>query len=92
MTTDGYGETNIELPAPEWITNDIANMIRNAKPTLPHDFVLQTIEKEHGLILYVDRKMFDRYTVEEKIIIAQRMNQLKDEIERTGCPAWIDIY
>ena len=75
---------------PEWITEEIAHKIIRAKEDLPRDYVLQTVESELGLAIFVDTKMFDRYTVEEKIAIAIRINRLRDEIRETGCPVWVD--
>ena len=89
MSIEAYGE-GFEYEAPEWVTDEIAFKIRRTKEDLPGDYLLQTINREHGLAIYVDARMFDRYTVETKIAIATRLNQLRDEIRETGCPAWIE--
>ena len=83
---------SVLIEAPNWITEEIAFKIRRAKEELPGDFVLQTIENEVGVAIYVNPVMFDRYTVEEKVSIAIRLNRLRDEIRETGCPIWIDKY
>lgn len=80
------------IEPPDWITEEVAFKIRRAKEDLPKDFLLQTIEKDFGLAIYVEANMFERYTVEQKVAIATRLNQLRDEIEDTGCPVWIDKY
>jgi len=89
MSINDYGD-GLVLPPPEWITEQIAFLIRRAKEDLPLDFWLQTIEYEHGLVVFVDTLMFDRYTVEQKVQIAQRINRLVEEINETGCPAWVE--
>lgn len=91
MILNEYGE-GIDIPAPEWVTDQVAYLIMRAKEDLPADYLLQTINKEFGLAIYVNSLMFERYTVEQRVSIARRLNILRDEIEETGCPTWIDKY
>lgn len=58
--------------------------------TTPAGFRLITNERPEGLILEVNSKHFEQFSIHDKIRIAEGVLELCQEIQKTGCPCGIE--
>lgn len=70
------------------ITPEIVELIMRAKARMPAGFKIVTIEEEYWIILHVDLKIFESFSLQDKIRIAETLNDLCLNIKETG----IDCY
>lgn len=71
------------------ITEPVVDLIMRAKSKMPAGWRITTIETEHWLILEIPFKEFEKYTINDRIRIAETTNELCEKIKELGCPCYI---
>jgi hypothetical protein len=71
------------------INEPVVDLIMRAKSRMPAGWKITTIEEEYWLILHIDLKEFNRFSIGDRIRIAETTNELCEKIKETGCPCYI---
>jgi hypothetical protein len=72
------------------ITEQIVDLIMRAKSRLPAGWRIVTREEDYWLVLEIPSKEFDRFSITDKIRIAETTNELCEKIKETGLPCYIE--
>lgn len=74
----------------DWINEEIVDLIYKFKAKVPSGYRLVTNEREDGLILEVDTRHFNEFSIHDRIRIAEGVLELCQDIQKTGCPCGIE--
>lgn len=71
------------------ISDEIVEFIMQAKSRMPAGWLIHTDETDYYLILDIPMKEFEKFSITDKIRIAEVTNELCQRIKTTGCPCYI---
>lgn len=72
------------------ITEEIAELIMRAKSKMPTGWRIHTYETKYWIILRIPFKEFNKYSLNDRIRIAEATNQLCMDIKTTGISCFIE--
>lgn len=79
----------IEQARPSLITDEIVELIMQAKAKMPTGWKIVTVETEYYIILHIPMKEFEKWNIHGRIKIAEVTNELCERIKTTGIPCYI---
>jgi hypothetical protein len=72
------------------ITEEVVEMIMQAKRRMPTGWRIVTNETDYWVILEVPLKKFEDFSLNDRIRIAEATNELCERIKTTGIPCYIE--
>lgn len=71
------------------ITPEVVELIMRAKSKMPTGWKITTYEEDYYIILHIPDKEFWKWSLSDRIRIAEGTNELCENIKETGIPCYI---
>lgn len=75
---------------PSLITEPVVELIMRAKAKMPVGWKIQTYEEDYWIVLHIPDKEFWKFSIHDRIRIAEATNQLCENIKATGIQCYVE--